>query len=738
MTDTLLDPAALYRELERKFQECDLARPFRRDRHEPGDELSFALTGVSPAHTGRAVLRVEKFVGGGFAGQVYRVRIEQLVADDGPIVGLQVGERYAIKILKPPSAFSCWFRDLLYLLAYQAPFAAQALPAAVRTGVLWQKIIRRASAARFGRPDAICDTFATFYDADLHSFGEINEWVTGRNWKFEVDDQLFDRWSFEGEPPSTAKSAEYIHKKLFMRGLVALLHEMGAPELARQYEWWTCKSQPNVLKRVSDDDAPGAGLTGIDFRAGLSLLPFAPMSPADIPLIVRGLVRGRLVQFDRSDPEQFRRFVEAHAEELGGLEGAIDELKRQEPEYRGSLPDVTHHHVRLLTSGPLRRSVRAGMAAAWRNLGRIDAAHEERLRDGPLLFLVVFSVWMVPLFGPWMLSLWGDPAYRRHLVRTLTSLGYLRRSLRGKQYETLIGWRRSGRVSDEGARRLAGRPSSFWAQRVLMGWLPASWHRAVVEPRWVLRGLAASVRFALDFVRKPDFRTKWLLEQVRLGREEGMLTPAEAEHIAAQVADPYIVKYLKCLAAHLCTLPVTQVVMLLVAVLVPFWLMRVHGWGAVEATTRGALLAGAIQLMPISPGSISRGIIVLFLMIKERDLKNYYIAAPISFVHVIGYLAFPFQMVARDPALARFMAGRWATQLVHHVPVFGERGALAEHFVFDLFFNMPLSLRRRFRERPFATTARLLFGVAVLVALVYVLYAYAWPLVHHAKPAGAA
>jgi hypothetical protein len=40
------------------------------------------------------------------------------------------------------------------------------------------------------------------------------------------------------------------------------------------------------------------------------------------------------------------------------------------------------------------------------------------------------------------------------------------------------------------------------------------------------------------------------------------------------------------------------------------------------------------------------------------------------------------------------MAGRWATSSVHIIPVFGEKGALMEHFVFDMFFNVPRAVGR--------------------------------------------
>jgi hypothetical protein len=90
---------------------------------------------------------------------------------------------------------------------------------------------------------------------------------------------------------------------------------------------------------------------------------------------------------------------------------------------------------------------------------------------------------------------------------------------------------------------------------------------------------------------------------------------------------------------------------------------------------------------------------VTFLVIRERNFKDYNIAFFLSFFKYIGYLAFPIQMAYRFSDLARFMAGHWATGAVHIVPVFGERGALLEHAVFDLFYNFPLTIRRRLRER---------------------------------------
>jgi hypothetical protein len=105
------------------------------------------------------------------------------------------------------------------------------------------------------------------------------------------------------------------------------------------------------------------------------------------------------------------------------------------------------------------------------------------------------------------------------------------------------------------------------------------------------------------------------------------------------------------------------------------------------------------QITPISPGSLVRGFYVVFMMIKDRSFKDYNIAVFLGFFKYIGYLAFPIQMTYRYPELARFMAGHWATEAVHMVPVFGERGALLEHWVFGLFYNWPLTIRRRMQKR---------------------------------------
>ncbi|NNK47387.1 MAG: hypothetical protein HKP01_00795, partial [Gemmatimonadetes bacterium] len=556
----------LSRELESRFRDCRLKRPFRRSAYDPGDVLEYGVTGVFPKVPARVRALVERYVGGGFAGQVYRVKVLEIVpvsilpvvesaelaagSDAVGDVGLVEGRTYAVKILRPRSRFARGFRNLLYFLGYQAHFGAEVLPSAVRAGVLWQKLIRRAMAHETGDEAAVCDTYATFYDRELQSFGEINEWIDGRIWKFEADDRIFSRWDFEDSPPVDHSSPEYVHKKRFMKGLVNLLHRMGAGELARQYEWWTGKSTPNVLKRLSGEGSPRAGLTAVDFRAGLTLLPFLPMSPADIILIVRGLFRGRLVQFDRCDMTRLRSFVE-QSRAFADLQPAVDELVSQTASYRASQPDVTHHHVRLLFSRRLRASVRRGAIRSWLSRGWLDDRGADLLGSRPLLWPVLWTVSWIPWLGRFCVSIWGNASSRRHLRLCWTDADYRGRALLGSRIETLIRWCRDGRAGAARAARLVDRPLAYWLERLTAGWLPAAWHRFVTDWAWAGEQIRDKVSFTLSFLRKPLFREQVLLDEVRRGREEGMLTASETSRIESQIKDPFMQKYLKFLAVHL-------------------------------------------------------------------------------------------------------------------------------------------------------------------------------------------
>ncbi|OGD28814.1 MAG: hypothetical protein A2V57_09475 [Candidatus Aminicenantes bacterium RBG_19FT_COMBO_65_30] len=720
----MTDPAYsgdVVRELEQRFRAASLFRPLRVRRHEPGQVLEYDIRGVWPSRPARVRLSIERHVGGGYAGQVYRVRVLHIESPEGPIEGLEPGRTCALKVLVPVSGFGRFIRNLLYGVGFQAPFAPQVNPDAARAGALWQKFIRRGAAERLGSERAVVDVLATLVDPVLGSCGELSEWVDGRLWRYEIDDNLFARLAWKpGRPAEGLGSPEYRKKRTFMRDLVGLMHDMGAHELARQYEWWTMKSQPNALKRLEADDDPERGLVAVDFRAGMALLPFLPQCPADFKLIVRGAARGSLVQFDRGDLGALEGHVSTRAAAFADMTGALEELKRADQAYRDSLPDIAHHHIRLITRPRLWTAIHGAWVRGWEIRRMADPEASGRLRKSrfaallflvlgllpaltPILFLLKFPgraaglwiLWLVPLLGPLVRRLWGRRDYRRHVGALLTKAGYLGRAFRGHVTEALIGWHRSGRVSEKRALTIARKPGLYILNRPLAV-LPAGVHRFLTDKAYFKERLYLMFVKPFRLYFRPAVREKWLRDMVEEGRKNGMLSAADSAHILAQIDEPYIQKYLKSLAVHLATLFISETVFLTIAAI---YILGHPELGWSQATLRAGLIIGAFNLLPVSPGSLVRGFYVLGLCIKEKNIKDYRLALPVSFFKIIGYLAFPLQMAYRFPELARFMAGHWATEAVHIVPVFGERGAWLEHAVFDAFYNYPLSLGIRIRKR---------------------------------------
>ena len=683
-----------------KFEALGLHRPMRIGHYDAGTPLEYAITPIEPGQTAQVKLEIEKFVGGGFAGQVYRVRVVDILRDGEPLEsvgGIAKNSLYAMKILIPPSNFSLLFRNLLYAVGFQGPFQLQVNPTAARAGALWQKFIRKAAQARFGDEKSVNNVHATFIDHTLGSCGEISDWVDGRTWRLEVDDRM-DRlkcWQ-KGKPidESLLGSPEYRAKHGFMHDFVAMLHEMGAHEFARQYEWSTCKSQPNCLKRTETDAEPEKGLIAVDFRAGLTLLPVLPMSPGDFKLIWQGLKRGSLVQFDRGDISKLRQYVDAHPDvfaELPDKEQMLRDLEECEDLYRDSVPDITHNGLRLLYDRWLWSTIFSSAVSGWKVRNLIDDKTEQSLRKSPFKTFVFFLIGICPLLGRMLRKSWGRPDWRKHYGAMFTNIGYFFRAARGRIFEKLITWERADRLPDKQILGIAEKPLTYYLHLPL-SFLPIGIHRFIVDGEFRREKLFYIFVRPFKLYFSASMREQWMRDMVAEGQKKHILSDEDAELILSRIKEPYIQRYLLTMVLHLLTLPVTQIVSL----------SHIGIWNYLhpEATTaeRAAvsLAIGVIyQIIPISPGSFARGLITTAVAIYDRTFKEYNLALFISYFKYIGYLAFPIQMTYRYPVLARFMAAHWATDAVHIVPVFGERGALLEHAIFDMFYNWPLTIRGR-------------------------------------------
>jgi hypothetical protein len=671
----------------------------RISRYDADSELVYNVTGVEKSNTARVRLLVERFVGGGFAGQVYRVKVLDIQNATGPVGGISPGGIYAMKILVPPSVFARLFRNFLYAIGFQGLFQLQVNPVAARAGALWQKFIRRSAKVRFGDEKTVVDVHATFIDEKIGSCGELSEWVDGRTWRLEADDRMdvLKLWR-RGRTVDARQlgSPEYRAKKQFMADFVKLLHNVGAYELARQYEWATCKSQPNCLKRKGTEDDPAAGLVAVDFRPGLALLPFLPMSPGDFALIARGICRGSIVQFDRGDISKLETFMLAHTKQFADMRAMLDELKADEQIYRNSVPDVTNNDIRLFYDRRLWSTIFDSAVTGWKVRNLVDEYWEKKLRTSRLLTLLFFIVGLVPFLGKIVRRIWCRPDWRRHYASMFKSWDYLSRAVSGKIIEKTITWYRSGRLSAHQTIIIAQQPWRFLYHLPFLILVFAGLHRFLTDADYRKEKLVFIFVRPFRLYFNAALREQWLSEMVVEGQKKHMLTDNDANTILSHIKEPYIQKYLVSLVVHLLMMPVTHVVAVICAIVY----VQMHPeLPRAEAWLIGLGIVAFFQIIPVSPGSLCRGIYVLYLVVKERNFKDYNIAVFLAFFKYIGYLAFPIQMTYHYPALARFMAGHWATEIVHVVPVFGERGALLERWVFGLCYNWPLTIRRRMGRR---------------------------------------
>ncbi|MCP4710509.1 MAG: hypothetical protein GY869_17945 [Planctomycetes bacterium] len=484
-------------------------------------------------------------------------------------------------------------------------------------------------------------------------------------------------------------------------------------------------------------------------------------------MIGKGLARGSLVQFDRGSLKQLKQYIDNHPEVFADMQPAFEELQQAEEIYRNSTPDVTHNHLRLFTSGKLWSTMFQSAVNGWKVRNLVDEKFAQRLDRSKILSMLFFLLGLIRALGSpaiiagvfaglwtginlirgkdipssviyfaviafaggliisslcrFLRRLWARADYRRHYLLIILSWDYLKRAVRAKVAEKLIGWYRAGRISDSKALYLVNHPIRFLLGMPL-GFLPAGLHRLITDGQFAREKLIFIFVRPLRLYFNAELREQWLRDMVTEGQKNHTLTEEDAGVILGQLHEPFIQKYLKSLAVHVCTLPVTQVVSIIIAAIYYFThLEDENAWKV------GIGIIGLFQVVPISPGSICRGAYVVYLVIRERNFKDYNIAVFLGFFKYVGYLAFPIQMAYRYPVLARFMAAHWATGAVHVVPVFGEQGALLEHGIFGIFYNLPLTIRRRMKARTqlrSAQKARYIHGAlcAIAAAVILILF----------------
>ncbi|MBW1893838.1 MAG: hypothetical protein JRI91_09115, partial [Deltaproteobacteria bacterium] len=80
---------SICRDLEAKAGQYSLHRPMRIERYEKGTKLKYRIKSVGGRGRGNVSLVIDKFIGSGFAGQLYRVKIIDIDAKEGIISGIE-------------------------------------------------------------------------------------------------------------------------------------------------------------------------------------------------------------------------------------------------------------------------------------------------------------------------------------------------------------------------------------------------------------------------------------------------------------------------------------------------------------------------------------------------------------------------------------------------------------------------------------------------------------------------
>ena len=132
----------------------------------------------------------------------------------------------------------------------------------------------------------------------------------------------------------------------------------------------------------------------------------------------------------------------------------------------------------------------------------------------------------------------------------------------------------------------------------------AGLHRFLLDPAYARERLHYLFIRPFKLYFDAGLREQWMRDMVKEGQRKHILSWDDAQTILGQLQEPYIQKYLVSLVVHIMTLPVTQIVSVLVA-----WIFYITH-PEMETTARAAAVAGILflfQVVPISPGSLCRG-----------------------------------------------------------------------------------------------------------------------------------
>jgi len=201
---------------------------------------------------------------------------------------------------------------------------------------------------------------------------------------------------------------------------------------------------------------------------------------------------------------------------------------------------------------------------------------------------------------------------------------------------SIIDWHRAGRTDKNRTLQLARSPARVFIH-FLLSFLPAGLHKFFTDP------VFARERLAYVFVDPSAYIL--ILRCVRNGCAtwcrrvvKNSLISENADEILSKLHEPFIQKYIKSLAVHVCTLPVNQIVSVSLAII---YVIMNPGLTTEQAWLHALGIIAALQVVPVSPGSHARGLYMVYLVIRERNIKDYTIVVFLGFFKIHRLTSFP-------------------------------------------------------------------------------------------------
>lgn len=716
----VVTPDFFRQQLQKRVDSSEvIIKPERRGYYQ-GENVEREVYGLDGDSLGRERLAIETSPGSGFAGQVYRAIPERGVIFDASKL-TEENPPVALKVLRPKSRWKEAFRDLLFKLSYQAPFAPRLREEALRSGLIWQELFRTAARIELGT-DSVARPFGYYWDGDVRSFAEIHQWINGRGPRYEADDQIITRWIGKTkEPPNS----EVVRKRKFMDDLVRLCHEIGATGLALQYEWYTFVSQANILTRNEQKDGLSE-FVAVDCRPGLAVPFFLPFSPVHVRIILNGLRRGVFAHFDEVDFDRLDTYLAAHVNEFEHVDGLIQQLKQDDERYRSGLPNLWHVRTMLLRDKDLRQKVQEGSIGDWQRLDKVSGEEADKLKDGSRRYVPYLVLDNVPLVGKPLLRLLGNEKYREHTGRILRNLDYVKEAIEVQKANDLLEWNDSQRITTERTIALANSTPRYLLEKGALSWQPKSVHQLatdtearrqlvqdlVVNParlclsqgyreNWLMgileqqykRGVVSMEQ--LETLRKTfSLREGWIRMIIERHFEEGKVVFEERQYIKGQIGDRRMQGFIGDLGFTVGLEGVSKA--LYVAL------------GAYGLSTRDFLPLGLAAFGPISPSGVVREAYVLAQLaynlphiLRHRDGKLFLtrvLGAASAPWRVVGNVFAPLEMFAYYNDMSLLLSDHYISSAMDAIPVFGGEGKLLEYWAFNLTYNLPLSVRKAVSE----------------------------------------